>query len=57
MRVSPRGTKVMKGVNLKAENVEYVRQLAHKEGRSFSNMLDRIIERYRAGLDKLKGEG
>ena len=39
--------KVMAGINIKIENCEYVKRLAEKENRNFSNMLDTIIERYR----------
>ena len=39
--------KVMKGINIKIENAEYIEGLAKKENRNFSNMLDTIIERYR----------
>lgn len=43
----PKDEKKMIGVNLKAENVKYVKRLADKENRNFSNMLDTIIKRYR----------
>lgn len=39
--------KVMRGINIKTENADYVDRLAKKENRNFSNMLDTIIERYR----------
>lgn len=48
--------KVMKGINIKVENVEYVEKLAKKENRNFSNMLDTIIERYRQASRKLIGQ-
>ena len=39
--------KIKTGINIKVENCEYVKRLAEKENRNFSNMLDTIIERYR----------
>lgn len=49
--------KVMKGVNIKVENAEYVEKLAKKENRNFSNMLDTVIERYRDASRNFSGQG
>lgn len=49
--------KVMKGINIKTENAEYVEKLAKKENRNFSNMLDTIIERYRQVSQNFTGQG
>ena len=48
--------KMMKGVHLKIDNIQYVKDLAEKESRNFSNMLDMVIERYRDSLNRLRGE-
>lgn len=49
--------KVMKGINIRIENAEYVERLAKKENRNFSNMLDTIIERYRQVSQNFTGQG
>lgn len=48
--------KSITGINIKTENMEYVKKLAKKENRNFSNMLDTIIERYRDASRNFPGQ-
>jgi len=54
-KTEEKSARVMKGINLLRRNVEYVQMLATRESRSFSNMLDRVIERYRQNYEELAG--